>query len=156
MPELNISREKVAFLIDKAREFDAKDLPAGLEDGSNPGDDREIEVLEDDPSEDSVLNELASFIRALNEDEQIDLVALIWLGRGDATIEEWDDLRARSAERREPPIAAHAWKRRAMCSANPCSAISWPRASTGSASPGPTNCRTRCRRRRASSARNRR
>ena len=100
MPELNISREKIAFLIDKAREFDVKDLPAGLEDGSNPGDEREFEVLEDDPSEDAVANEMASLIRALNEDEQIDLVALIWLGRGDASIEEWDDLRARSAERR--------------------------------------------------------
>jgi len=100
MPELNISREKVAFLIDKAREFDVKDLPGELEDGSNPCDDREFEVLEDDPSKDSVASEMASFIRALNEDEQIDLVALIWLGRGDATIEEWDDLRARSAERR--------------------------------------------------------
>ena len=43
---------------------------------------------------------MASFIRALNEDEQVDLVALIWLGRGDGTIEEWEDLRARSAERR--------------------------------------------------------
>ena len=41
MPELNISREKVAFLIDKAREFDVKDLPAELEDGSNAADDRE-------------------------------------------------------------------------------------------------------------------
>ena len=100
MPELNISREKIAFLIDKAREFDVKDLPAGLEDGSNPGDEREFEVLEDDPSEDAVAKEMASLIRALNEDEQIDLVALIWLGRGDASIEEWDDLRARSADSR--------------------------------------------------------
>jgi Protein of unknown function (DUF3775) len=99
MPELNISREKVAFLIDKAREFDVKDLPAELEDGSNPSDDREWEVLEDDGS-DCVAIEMAGFIRALNEDEQVDLVALMWLGRGDATIEEWDDLRARSAERR--------------------------------------------------------
>jgi hypothetical protein len=43
---------------------------------------------------------LASFIRALNEDEQIDLVALMWLGRGDGTIDEWEDLRSRAAERR--------------------------------------------------------
>jgi hypothetical protein len=60
MPELNISREKVAFLIDKAREFDVKDLPAELADGSNPGDEREFEVLEDNLSEDSVANEMAS------------------------------------------------------------------------------------------------
>jgi hypothetical protein len=99
MPELNISREKVAFLIDKAQEFDVKDLPAELESGSNASDDIEIGVLEDDGS-DSVASEMASFIKALNEDEQIDLVALMWLGRGDGTIEEWEDLRARSAERR--------------------------------------------------------
>jgi hypothetical protein len=99
MPELNISREKVAFLIDKAQEFDVKDLPTDPDSGSNPADDSEVDVLEDDGS-DSVASEMASFIRALNEDEQIDLVALIWLGRGDGTIEEWEDLRARSAERR--------------------------------------------------------
>ena len=29
----------------------------------------------------------------MTEDEQIDLVALMRLGRGDGTIEEWDDLR---------------------------------------------------------------
>jgi Protein of unknown function (DUF3775) len=99
MPELNISREKVAFLIDKAQEFDVKDLPTDPDSGSNPADDSEVDVLEDDGS-DSVASEMASFIRALNEDEQIDLVALIWLGRDDGTIEEWEDLRARSAERR--------------------------------------------------------
>jgi hypothetical protein len=99
MPELNISREKVAFLIDKAQEFDVKDLPTDPDSGSNPADDSEVDVLEDDGS-DSVASEMASFIRALNEDEQIDLVGLIWLGRGDGTIEEWEDLRARSAERR--------------------------------------------------------
>ncbi|WP_454616732.1 DUF3775 domain-containing protein [Bradyrhizobium cenepequi] len=99
MPELAISREKVGYLIEKAREFDVKDLPADLDSGSNPTDDDEIDVLED-TSCDPVAKELASFIRAMNEDEQVDLVALMWLGRGDGTIEEWDDLRARSAERR--------------------------------------------------------
>ncbi|MCS4000280.1 hypothetical protein M2190_006679 [Bradyrhizobium japonicum] len=36
----------------------------------------------------------------LNEDEQLDLVTLMWLGRGDGELEEWDDLRARAAEAR--------------------------------------------------------
>ena len=36
----------------------------------------------------------------MNEDEQIDLVALTWLGRGDGTIDDWDDLRARAVEAR--------------------------------------------------------
>jgi len=99
MPELNISREKITFLIERAREFDAKDVPSDTGSGSNPTDDDEIDVLEDTAS-DPVARELASFIRALNEDEQVDLVALMWLGRGDGGIEDWNELRARSAERR--------------------------------------------------------
>ncbi|WP_050626087.1 DUF3775 domain-containing protein [Bradyrhizobium viridifuturi] len=99
MPELTVSRDKVGFLIEKAHEFDVKDLPADEESGSNPIDDAEVDVLQDDGS-DSVAAEVASFIRALNEDEQIDLVALMWLGRDDGTINEWDDLRSQAAERR--------------------------------------------------------
>ena len=61
----------------------------------------------------------------MNEDEQIDLVALIWLGRGDGTIEDWDDLRARAVEAR----AEYRNPRRetcAICSASRCWAISSP------------------------------
>lgn len=107
MPELAISREKVSFLIEKAHEFDVKDLPADLDSGSNPTDDNEIDVLEDNSS-DPVASEMASFIRAMNEDEQTDLVALMWLGRGDATIEQWDELRSQSAERRDEYAARNA------------------------------------------------
>jgi Protein of unknown function (DUF3775) len=99
MPELAISREKVSFLIEKAQEFDVKDLPADPDSGSNPTDDDQIDVLEDN-SADPVASEMASSIRAMNEDEQIDLVALMWLGRGDGTIEQWDDLRRQAEERR--------------------------------------------------------
>lgn len=99
MPELTIARDKIAFLIEKAREFDAKDLLSDIDSGSNPADDDEIDVLEDSSS-DPVARELAGFIRAMNEDEQLDLVALIWLGRGDGDITEWRGLRARAAERR--------------------------------------------------------
>lgn len=99
MPELAISAEKVAFIIEKAREFDVKDVASDSDSGSNPSDDDEIDVLEDSNS-DPVAAELAGFIRAMNEDEQIDLVTLMWIGRGDGGADEWDDLRARAAEAR--------------------------------------------------------
>ena len=38
----------------------------------------------------------ASFA-GLNVDEQIDLVALMWLGRGDGDLDNWRDLRAEAA-----------------------------------------------------------
>jgi Protein of unknown function (DUF3775) len=99
MPELAISADKVAFIIEKAREFDVKEAASDPDSGSNPSDDDEIDVLED-TSSDPVASELTGFIRALNEDEQLDLVTLMWLGRGDGTADEWDDLRARALEAR--------------------------------------------------------
>src|SRR2546425_413119 len=53
-------------------------------------------VLEDH-KDDPVYSEITAFIGALTEDEQIDLVALAWLGRGDGTIEDWSELRAQAA-----------------------------------------------------------
>jgi hypothetical protein len=99
MPELTISPEKVAFVIEKAREFDAKEGASDPDSGSNAADDDTIDVLEDN-GEDPSVRELSSFIGALNEDEQVDLVALMWLGRGDGSIDEWDELRARAVEAR--------------------------------------------------------
>lgn len=97
MPELTIPVDKVAFLIEKAREFDVKDGVSDPDSGSNSADDRMVDVLEDSGS-DPVLREIAGFINAMSEDEQIDLVALMRLGRGDGDIEEWDELRRQAAE----------------------------------------------------------
>jgi hypothetical protein len=97
MPELAISAEKVGFLIEKAREFDVKDVASDPDSGSNGADDGMIDVLEDNGS-DPVVREITGFINALTEDEQIDLVALMRLGRGDGSIEEWNDLRREAAE----------------------------------------------------------
>ena len=99
MPELMISPEKVAFLIEKAREFDVKELDSDPDSGSNGADDEMVDVLEDN-GRDPVMHELTGFINALTEDEQIDLVALMRLGRGDGTIEEWQDLRREAADGR--------------------------------------------------------
>ena len=106
MPELTISPEKVGFLIEKAREFDAKDMPADPDSGSNGADDGMIDVLEDNGA-DPVVREITGFIDALTEDEQIDLVALMRLGRGDGTIEEWDDLRREAADGRNRRTASY-------------------------------------------------
>jgi Protein of unknown function (DUF3775) len=95
MPTLSISTEKVCFVVVKAREFDVKDAATVPDDGSNPADDGMVEVLED--RGDPVVWELAAFIGALNEDEQVDLVTLTWLGRGDGGLQDWDELRAEAA-----------------------------------------------------------
>jgi hypothetical protein len=94
---LTIPLEKICFLIAKVRQFDAKDVLTDLDSGSNASDDDMRQVLEshrDDP----VYAELTNMICDLNEDEQIDLVTLAWLGRENGESGEWDELRAEAAQ----------------------------------------------------------
>jgi len=106
MPELAISTDKVAFLIEKTREYDVKEGATDLDSGSNGADDNMIDVLADNGS-DPVAQEIAGFIAAMTEEEQIDLVALMRLGRGDGSVEEWDDLRREAAEGRNGRTARY-------------------------------------------------
>ena len=96
MPDLAISAEKVAAILAKARQFDVKDVVTDPDPGSNASDDAMLSVLEDH-ADDPAWSELVALIRGLNEDEQIDLVALTWLGRGDGDLDDWQDLRAEAA-----------------------------------------------------------
>lgn len=93
---LAISPEKVCFIIIKAREFDAKDETTEPDPGSNPSDDKDISVLEEH-ADDPVVEELTSLINSLSEDEQVDLVALMWLGRDDYSASDWSDVRGEAA-----------------------------------------------------------
>ncbi|MFC0220337.1 hypothetical protein FHS82_003746 [Pseudochelatococcus lubricantis] len=93
---LTISPEKVCFIIIKAREFDAKDEVTEPDPGSNPADDMGVAILESH-GDDPVAQELTAFIRALSEDEQVDLVALTWLGRDDYSAEDWPGVREEAA-----------------------------------------------------------
>lgn len=96
--ELTIPLEKVCYIIFKAREFDAKVAASDTNEGSNPSDDREASVLEDRP-DDPVLEELTTLISESSIDEQIDLVTLMWLGRGeDTTAADWESLRSEASE----------------------------------------------------------
>ena len=106
MPSLSISSEKVCFLIVKAREFDVQDVDTELEEGSNPTDDRMIDVLEES-KDNPVAQEIRVFIAELGEEEKADLIGLMRLGRGDGTMEEWDDMRAEGFEEHAGNVAAY-------------------------------------------------
>ena len=105
-PTLTISPEKVSYIILKAREFDVQDVVTDEDSGSNAFDEGMTSVLEAH-SDDPTYRELKAFISALNEDEQVDLVALTWLGRGDASIDEWDELRAEAARAHNKRTASY-------------------------------------------------
>ena len=106
MPELSISAEKVVFLIEKAREFDVKEGVSDPDEGSNGSDDGMVDVLTDNGG-DPVVREITGFINAMSEDEQVDLVALMRLGRGDGTIDEWDEIRDEAAREHNARTASY-------------------------------------------------
>ena len=103
---LTISREKVCFIIIKAREFDAKEEANEPDPGSNPSDDKEAAVLED-REDDPVVEELTSLIDSLSVDEQVDLVTLAWLGRDNSSASDWAEVRAEAARAHNERTASY-------------------------------------------------
>jgi hypothetical protein len=84
---LTVPLETLAYIVAKAREFDADVPPVDADSGSNPSDDAERDVLEasaDNPTR----QELVDAINGLGDPERIELLALTWLGRGDYSKEE--------------------------------------------------------------------
>lgn len=96
-PTLTIATDKVCHLIVKAREFDVQDVETDADSGSNATDDGMVSVLEDHP-DDPTEAELRAFIAALDVDEKVQLVALLWLGRGDGDLSDWTDLLEQARE----------------------------------------------------------
>jgi len=93
---LEIDVGKIAFIITKSREFEAQS-PAPAPDGiaeegfdGNLGKAEFRESAEID-ADDATYDELKSWIRAINHDDQCQIVALAWVGRGDFGKDEWDE-----------------------------------------------------------------
>ncbi|WP_072377515.1 DUF3775 domain-containing protein [Hyphomicrobium sp. NDB2Meth4] len=87
---LDIAPEKVAHVIIKAREYDAK--VGAWDDSPEDGDaEEDPSAILEDYANDPTRAELAGFIERLNYDEQANLVALMWVGRGTYEKEEFDE-----------------------------------------------------------------
>jgi hypothetical protein len=106
MPTLSISSEKVCYLIVKAREFDVQDVNSDPDSGSNGADDRMVDVLEDH-ADNPVQQEIQAFIGSMDDDEKADLIALMQLGRGDGTFEDWEAMRALGLREHGGRVAAY-------------------------------------------------
>jgi hypothetical protein len=105
-PDLGINPEKVCHVIVKARAFDVKEAATDEDSGSNASDDGVTDVLEDLP-DDPTYRELTSFIRALDEDEQVWLVALAWIGRGTFDARDWMEALRQAREQRNARTAEY-------------------------------------------------
>ena len=95
--DLNLSSETVGFLITKAHEFHAKEEVTISETPTSPSDDWAMQVLADH-IDDSTYQEMVDVINDLEPDQQVELVALMWLGRGDFSLEEWNRALAEASD----------------------------------------------------------
>ncbi len=64
------------------------------------------DILED-KADDPLMQEICEFLEDLDEDEKADLIALMQLGRGDGTFEDWSALRDQGFREHGRRIAAY-------------------------------------------------
>lgn len=99
---LSIDLDYLARLIVKVRGLEAREGVVDPSSGSNATDDGMRDVLQDAPG-DLSRPEVVREIAGLNERQQAELVALLWIGRGDAEPEEWLQTVETARERKEVP-----------------------------------------------------
>ena len=98
---LSIPVDTVRFIIGKLRECGNEGMSAEPAEGSRPPDSDGVGALrrQDGPCRcTAMLQELRSFIDDLPEDQQVDLVALAWLGRDNCLATDWPTIRGETTE----------------------------------------------------------
>lgn len=87
---LDVNPETICFLIDKAREFHAKEAVVLPDAPDSPTEDWGRQALADHLG-DLTYQEFKTTFENLEPDQQQTVVALMWLGRGEFEIGEWQE-----------------------------------------------------------------
>ncbi len=80
----------VCFIIAKAYEFQSKEEVVIPEIPNSPSDDWALQVLADH-IDDMTFQEVKTLIDDLSLEQKAELEALMWLGRGDYDLDEWEE-----------------------------------------------------------------
>ncbi|HZV21412.1 MAG TPA: DUF3775 domain-containing protein [Hyphomicrobiales bacterium] len=102
---LEIPVDKVAYIILRARELDAKTDP--WDEAPIDRDDVNSEAILEDLPGDATRQELREFLGSLNEDELASLIALAWIGRGTYAPAELDEAIATAKAEHSSNAAAY-------------------------------------------------
>ena len=102
---LQIAPSKVEQVIELAREFDAKVAP--WDDASSAEREGDADAVLEATSHDPIARELKTLIDNLNEDEQVSLVAVMWVGRGTFDPEDLDEALATARTERVNKTSAY-------------------------------------------------
>ena len=98
---MDISIDKACDIIAHLRAVEVREDIVDPDSGSNPIDDGAIDTLQEQSEPDGTAQQVRGVIAGLDDDERADLVALLWLGRGDYESAEWHAARAAARERRQ-------------------------------------------------------
>lgn len=94
---LDVNPEIVYRLSDLARVFHAQEQVVIPEEPDSPSGDWPTQILAGHAG-DSILEEFREIIADLEPDQQQQVVALLWLGRGDFSLDEWSAAVEEAAE----------------------------------------------------------
>ncbi|WP_295388567.1 DUF3775 domain-containing protein [uncultured Thiodictyon sp.] len=86
---LHIPLDTICYIIAKAREFQSKEDVVIPDVPSSPSEDWALQVLAHH-SGDYTLMEFVECIGEMNQRQRAELIALMWVGRGDYTLEDWE------------------------------------------------------------------
>ena len=106
MDELTLSPGFLRSLILKLRAVMAQEEEVSPDSGSNPTDDERSATLQDSP-DNLTRAEIEAEIEDLEPDQQYELVALMWIGRGDMEPDDWEEALVLAEERHERSTASY-------------------------------------------------
>ena len=98
MATLPFDTEELDALILRLNAVMAKEGSDIPEPGGNPSDDEVAETLQEIEG-DLTADEITQEIESMNDEQQDALIALFWIGRGDAEPEDWDETLTLARER---------------------------------------------------------
>jgi len=97
LAEFELNRDTVQFIIDRARAFQSRD-DVSISEEPEVADEYWSRQMATDYGQDPHYRELKTMINDLEPDQQVSLVSLMWIGRGDFSLDERDKAR-RHAEK---------------------------------------------------------
>ena len=90
MPTVAIPSDYLDRLILKVRGIQGREAEVDFDSGSNATDDNSLDALQDREG-DLSRREVSAEIEGLNDRQQAELIALLWLGRGDVELDQWEE-----------------------------------------------------------------
>ena|SRR5690554_483372 len=103
---LDVNPDVVCRLIELAQSFHVREAVSIPDEGGNATDDWSQAMLADHEDNTSYV-EFESIVKDLDPDHQQQVVALLWLGRGDYALEEWNAIVQQAKEQWTPETARY-------------------------------------------------